>query len=113
MDQPDTANPQATDDSVARLVGQLELLQSSLNRVGEGMSALGDNAVRQSKDSENIAAHLLAVEAVLTVVLRQIPVDIAEVRTEAERRSYGDGNDGEVNPLVMRLAEDLIKRSDD
>lgn len=113
MDQPDTTNPQATDDSVTRLVMQLELLQSSLNRVGEGMSALGDNAVRQSKDSENIAAHLLAVEAVLTVVLRQIPVDISEVRAEAERRSHGDGNDGDVNPLVMRLAEDLINRSDD
>lgn len=112
MDQPDTPNTQSSDD-VARLIAQLELLQNSLARVGEGMSALGDNAIRQSKDSENIAAHLLAVEAVLTVVLRQIPVDIAEVRTEAERRSQSNGNGGEVNPLVMRLAEDLIKRSDD
>lgn len=113
MDQANTNTQQPTDDSVARLLAQLDLLQSSLNRVGEGMSVLSDNAVRQSKDSENIAAHLLAVEAVLTVVLRQIPVDISEVRAEAERRSHGDGNGGEVDPLVMRLAEDLIKRSDD
>lgn len=112
MDQPDTPRTQSSDD-VGRLIAQLELLQNSLARVGEGMSALGDNAIRQSKDSENIAAHLLAVEAVLTVVLRQIPVDISEVRTEAERRSQSNGNGDEVNPLVMRLAEDLIKRSDD
>ena len=113
MDNPDTNNSQASDDGVARLIAQLELLQSSLNKVGQGMSVLGDNAVRQSKDSENIAAHLLAVEAVLTVVLRQIPVDISEVRAEAERRSHGDGKGGQIDPLVMRLAEDLIKRSDD
>ena len=112
MDQPETPNSQSSDD-VGRLIAQLELLQSSLSKVAEGMSALGDNAIRQGKDSENIAAHLLAVETVLTVVLRQIPVDIAEVRAEAERRSQGNGDEGEVNPLVMRLAEDLIKRSDD
>lgn len=103
----------ADDDSVVRLVSQLESLQSSLNRVGEGMTALGDNAVRQSKDTENVAAHLLAVESVLTVVLRQIPVDIAEVRAEAKRRSGGSGDAAEVDPLVMRLAEDLINRADD
>ncbi|MDA8637872.1 hypothetical protein N9L49_04580 [Rhodospirillales bacterium] len=113
MDQPDTPNPQTRGDDVGRLIAQLELLQNSLSRVGEGMSALGDNAIRQSKDSENIAAHLLAVEAVLTVVIRQIPVDIAEVRAEVDRRSQGNGDQGEVDPLVMRLAEDLIKRSDD
>lgn len=111
MDQQETA--QNTPDDVTRLINQLEILQSSLNKVGEGMSALGDNAIRQSKDSENIAAHLLAVEAVLTVVLRQIPVDINEVRKEAERRAHGGEEGGTVDPLVMRLAEDLIRRSDD
>lgn len=113
MDKFETPDHRAADDSVDRLVAQLDALQSSLNKVGEGMSALGDNAIRQGKDAENIAAHLLAAEAVLTVVLRQIPVDISEVRAEAERRSQGGGNGGEVDPLVMRLAEDLIKRSDD
>jgi hypothetical protein len=111
MDQQETA--QNTPDDVTRLINQLEILQSSLNKVGEGMSALGDNAIRQSKDSENIAAHLLAIEAVLTVVLRQIPVDINEVRQEAARRAHGDEEDGTVDPLVMKLAEDLVKRSDD
>lgn len=111
MDQQETT--QNTTDDVTRLINQLEILQSSLNKVGEGMSALGDNAIRQSKDSENIAAHLLAVEAVLTVVLRQIPVDINEVRQEAERRAHGGEEGGTVDPLVMKLAEDLIRRSDD
>ena len=112
MDQSDNAEERAADDGVAQLVAQLGTLQSSLTKVAEGMSALGDNAIRQSKDSENIAAHLLAVEAVLTVVLRQMPVDISEVRKEAERRSLGNDGD-EANPLVMQLAEDLLKRSDD
>lgn len=103
----------AANDGVESLVNQLGTLQSSLNKVGEGMSALGDNAVRQSQDTENIAAHLLAVEAVLTVILRQIPVDIAEVRSEAERRSQGNGADGNADPLVIRLAEDMVKRAEE
>lgn len=113
MDDKDPFNGNAADDGVVMLVNQLGSLQSSLNKVGEGMAALGDNAVRQSQDTENIAAHLLAVESVLTVILRQIPVDISEVRSEAERRSHGNGTDGNVDPLVIRLAEDMLKRAED
>lgn len=113
MDDRNQIDGDKANDGVALLVNQLGALQSSLNKVGEGMSALGDNAVRQSKDAENIAAHLLAVEAVLTVILRQIPVDISEVRSEAERRSEGNGPDGNADPLVMRLAEDMVKRAED
>lgn len=96
------------------LLQQLGTLQSSLDQVAKGMGALGQNAVRQGTDVENVAAHLLAVEAVLTVILRQIPVDIEDVRQEARRRSNraADG-DKPADDVVVRLAEDLLKRADD
>ncbi len=96
------------------LLQQLGTLQSSLDQVAEGMGALGQNAVRQGTDVENVAAHLLAVESVLTVILRQIPVDIEDVRNEARRRSSGAAEGGKTSDdVVVRLAEDLLKRADD
>lgn len=93
---------------------QINGLQESLSRVAEGMQALGENAVKQVRDTENLAAHVLAIESVLTVVLRQIPVDPAEVREEAMRRTQGiDHNPADGTPVVVQLVEDILKRAED
>ncbi len=89
-------------------------LQVSLEKVAEGIEILGTNAQRQSSDTENLAAHVLAIEAVLTVILRQIPVNISDVRAEAERRARNAGaNETGNKNLVSSLAEDIVKRADD
>ena len=48
------------------------------------------------------------------MILRQIPVNVAEVRTEAERRARnaGSAETGNKN-LVSSLAEDIVRRADD
>ena len=95
-------------------VQQMAQLQGSLGKVAEGMQALGDNAQRQNQDTENLAAHILAIEAVLTVVLRQIPVDVGEVRREAQNRVEGMGAaDGRTPSLVQQLAENIVARVDE
>lgn len=89
-------------------------LQVSLEKVADGIEILGTNAQRQSTDTENLAAHVLAIEAVLTVILRQIPVNISDVRAEAERRARNAGaNETGNKNLVSSLAEDIVKRADD
>lgn len=89
-------------------------LQSSLEKVADGIEVLGANAQRQGRDTENLAAHILAIESVLTVILRQIPVNIADVRNEAERRARHAGSTETGNKhLVASLAEDIVKRADD
>lgn len=95
-------------------VRQMGDLQQSLEKVCDGIEVLGDSAERQGRDTENLAAHILAMESVLTVILRQIPVNIAEVREEAARRARNAGSreTGNLN-LVSSLAEDIVKRADD
>ncbi len=96
------------------LLQQLGTLQSSLDQVAGGMEALGSNAVRQGNDVENMASHVLAMEALLTVVLRQVPIDIEDVRAEVRRRSGASGQSGkETDAVVLRLAEDMLRRADD
>ena len=97
-----------------QFMDQINSLQGSLGRVAEGMQSLGDSAVKQVRDTENLAAHILAIESVLTVMLRQMPIDPAEVRDEAMRRTQGLGHDPESGPpIVVQLAEDILKRAED
>lgn len=97
-------------DGFLRQMGEL---QGSLEKVAGGMEVLGSSAERQGRDTENLAAHILAIESVLTVILQQIPVNIAEVRQEAERRAQNAVNTqpGTRN-LVSSLAEDIVRRAD-
>ena len=93
---------------------QMGDLQDSLAKVADGIEVLGSSAQRQGRDTENLAAHILAIESVLTVILQQIPVNIADVRREAERRARNAGNAEAGNRnLVTSLAEDIVRRADD
>lgn len=93
---------------------QMGDLQTSLEKVAGGIEVLGSSAERQGRDTENMAAHILAIESVLTVILRQIPVNIADVRKEAERRAQNAVNtERGTRNLVSSLAEDIVRRADD
>ncbi len=102
------------DQSVERFTAHIEALQTSLAKVSGGMGVLADSAVRQGQDTENLAAHILAIETLLTVILRQIPIDIAEVRDEASRRSMNsDGSRDGGQATVIGLCEDILRQADD
>ena len=116
-DSPPKTDPQAElmdalgMDGFVRHLGDV---QQSLEKVADGMAMLGVSAERQGRDTENLAAHILALESVLTVILRQIPVSIADVRAEAERRARHAGNtESGTRNLVSSLAEDIVRRADD
>ncbi len=112
-------DPEAPDDILRQLgldsfFTQMETLQGSLDKVAQGMGALGENAQRQTRDTDNMAAHVLAMEAILAVMLRQMPINIEDVRAEVRRRTgAGDDANTESSDIVMHLAENLIKGSED
>lgn len=98
-------------DGFVRRMGDL---QQSLEKVAGGIELLGDSAESQARDTENLAAHILALESVLTVILRQIPVSIADVRAEADRRARSAVHtEPGTRNIVSSLAEDIVRRADD
>jgi len=102
------------DSGLDEFMRQMGHVQDSLDKVGHGMESLGSSVARQGSDTENLAAHVLALEALMAVILRQIPVDITEVRREANRRANASRKPGEpTNSVVANIAEDIIKRADD
>lgn len=115
-DDPELARMQQAFDEIGLtdFMAQVGSLQDSLTRVAEGMQALGTNAVKQVRDTENLAAHILAIESVLTVILRQIPVDPSEVRDEARRRTQAiDHNPADGPSVVVQLVDDILKRAEE
>ena len=100
------------DMGLAGFMEQIAQLQDSLGKVANGMSALGESAVRQGENSENLAAHIIAIESV--VMLRHIPLDVNDVRAEADRRTQNIDPTSPGGPsVVCQLAEDIVRRSDD
>ncbi|MDA0998806.1 MAG: hypothetical protein O2944_11440 [Proteobacteria bacterium] len=112
---PETAIGAGTRDTegLIELLTQIGALQNALGAVANGMSALGEAAVRQRQDNENMAAHVLAMEAVLTVMLRQFPVDRADIRAEVAARTKNFSDAGDGSDLVQRLADDILRRAVD
>ncbi|MEX0694182.1 MAG: hypothetical protein WD075_07060 [Rhodospirillales bacterium] len=123
MSNDDQNNNRPDPDSGARMIEALgmegfvehmDTLQTSLQKVADGMELLSGSAVRQGQDTDNLAAHILAVESLLTVMLRQMPVDIAEVRREALRRSESAGEErSRGHSMVADICEDILRRADD
>jgi len=86
---------------------QVGNLQTTLSKLSEDIAAIGDQANQRLDEMESIAAHVMAIEAVLAVLLKTHALDPDEVRAEVAKRTgdlsdYPDGS-----PTVQAVAADL------
>lgn len=90
---------------------QVKDLQGNISRIALELKGLGERATERLEETESLAAHVLAIEAVLTAVLRSVPVDKDEIRdlVREEVSSLTGGN--ATNTLVQSVAESLIEKS--
>ena len=54
---------------------QIRDLDANIKRIVGDLETLGTLATQRLEETENLAAHLLAVEAILAVILKTHPVD--------------------------------------
>lgn len=89
---------------------QVGSLQESLGKLSEDIAAIGERSTQRLEEMESIAAHVMAVEAVLAVMLESHPVDPEAVKAKVAdmTRDYGDDPDG--SPTVQAVAQDLVAR---
>lgn len=92
---------------------QIKGLEGSLKGLADQVGDYGSETQRRLGELDNMAAHLLAVEALLTVVLRHLPVSSREVADEVEGRTAELGNVGEGGALVLQIARDILDRAED
>ncbi len=87
-------------------------LETTLRTVAGELKALGDTAARRMEEAENLATHALAVEAIVSVMLRKHPIDVEDVFAEIKRRTAKSSGEREGSTIVRSVAADLISRAD-
>ncbi len=85
-------------------------LDKNLRSIAEDIKVLGENAAKRIEQVENLAAHILAIEAVLSVLLRGREIDLDAVRQLIRSRSSRAGTE-EISETIETLAESLVMSS--
>jgi len=88
---------------------QINDLEDSLTSIAGELQNFGESAVRRVNEVENLAAHVLAVEAVLATMLNTYPVDKDALLAEIKERTAVMTGHEDGSPTVQALALDLLE----
>ena len=83
-------------------------MEGNLQSIAGALKALSDTTIERVQESENLVAHVLAIESILTVMLRANPVDAEAVRALIKETTKASSDSGEGNPKVLAIAEGIL-----
>ncbi len=92
---------------------QIKDLEKNLRAIAEDLQTLGKTATQRLEETESLAAHVLAVEAILTVMLKATPVDAEEVKAVVKDKTAGLSDSPEGSPAVQTITADLLAEAQD
>ena len=87
---------------------QIRDLDSNIKRIVGDLETLGTLATDRVRETENLAAHLLAVEAILAVILKTHPVDPEAVKSAIRDMTADLSDDPEGSQAVRSVVETLL-----
>lgn len=90
---------------------QIRDLDTNIKRIVQDLETLGGLATQRIRETENLAAHLLAVEAILTILLKTHPVDADDVRAAIRDMTADLAGDPEGSPAVHTVVDTLLSSS--
>ena len=90
---------------------QIDSLEESLKGIAVEMKAFGDKAAGRIKETENLAAHVLAIESILAVMLKAYPISADELDGEIKNRTAALSGNTDGSPTVRALALDILEKS--
>lgn len=90
---------------------QIRDLDSNIKRIVGDLQTLGTLATQRVRETENLAAHLLAVEAILAVILKTHPVDPEAVKTAIRDMTADLSGDPDGSQAVRTVVDSLLSPS--
>ena len=90
---------------------QINELEDSLKTIAGELQTFGENAAQRVNEVENLAAHVLAVEAVLATMLKTYPVEKDALLGEIKDRTAAMTGHENGSPTVQALALDFIEKA--
>jgi len=91
----------------AGFFSQIKDLEGNLQSIAGALKALSDTTVERVQETENLVAHVLAIESILTVMLRTSPVNSEAVSALIKETTTSSDN-GKGNPKVLAIAEGIL-----
>lgn len=89
---------------------QLKKLEGSLTALAGELTSIGEREAQRREEIDNLAAHVLALQSLLAVMVRSHPVDRDAVEREVETRTEvltGDaGGSATVRAIALKLVDD-------
>lgn len=87
---------------------QIKDLESNLKLIANELSSFAKAASTRLEETESLAAHLLALQAIVTVLLRHTPLSDDEVTKEVKTRTAQLTGNPDGSPTVQSVAADLL-----
>ncbi len=87
---------------------QIRDLDANIKKIVGDLETLGSLATERLRETENLAAHLLAVEAILAVILKTHPVDPEAVRSAIKQMTAELTGDPDGSPAVRSVVDTLL-----
>jgi hypothetical protein len=88
-------------------------LEKNLKVIADQLHSFGDVVSNRMSELENLAAHVLAIEAVLAVVLREHPVDPEKLKAEVVKRTADISGNPDGSPAVHEIVSNLSPKAAD
>jgi len=92
---------------------QIRDLDTNIKKIVGDLETLGNLATQRIRETENLAAHLLAVEAILAVILKTHPVDPEAVRATIRQMTAELTGDPEGSRAVHTVVDNLLSGGGD
>ncbi|MBL4692855.1 MAG: hypothetical protein JKY92_05945 [Magnetovibrio sp.] len=86
---------------------QVGNLQGTLSQLSQDIVEIGGQATQRLDEMESMAAHIMAIESVLAVMLKQHPVDAKDVHDMVVSRTAELSGNKDGSPSVQAVAADI------
>lgn len=89
---------------------QFTSLEENLRIIASDLKTLGTAATDRIQETESLAVHMLAVEAVVLTLLKKYPLEADDIKATA-RVTTGQPDSADGNPAVMAVIDDLLTKA--
>lgn len=90
---------------------QIKDLEGNLTTIAGELQKFGEAANARMEETENLAAHILAIESILAALLKSASVSLDDVKAEVKERTAAISGDEDGSPTVHHIAEEMLKRA--
>ncbi len=91
---------------------EIKAVEARLKDLAGELEGFGRQASERSRETDNLAAHVLALEALVATLMRQVPVPDSEIEDEVRRRTQALTGDADGSDLVQAIAREIRDRSE-